>query len=85
MPFRLKRPEPLALELTLCARLGEGQAVHGIPPFAIQKSARLTLCRPVVSGSARFGIDMVSPAYSASVSLRSEGRRMNRLSEGVIS
>ena len=53
MPFRLKRPEPLALELTLCARLGEGQAVHGIPPFAIQKSARLTLCRPVVSGSGK--------------------------------
>ena len=53
MPFRLKRLEPLALELTLCARLGEGQAVHGIPPLAIQKSARLTLCRPVVSGSGK--------------------------------
>ena len=42
VPFRLKRPESLAMELTLGARFGKRQSVYGIPPLAVRKGARST-------------------------------------------
>jgi hypothetical protein len=41
MPFRLKGPESLAIELNLCAPFGKRQGVYGVPPRAIRKGAQL--------------------------------------------
>jgi hypothetical protein len=67
------------MELTLGARLGKRQSVYGISPPV--DSTRLHSGRV----GAGFAIDMMAPAYSTSVSLRSEGAGMNRLSEDDVS
>src|SRR5207237_1574943 len=46
MPFWLKGPEALAIELSFCARFGKWQSVYGVPPLAVAKSAPWDLYRP---------------------------------------
>jgi hypothetical protein len=76
--FRLKRAKSLTAELSFCARFGKRQRVHRIPPLAIRPTA-CEGCRGVIlQGRARFAIDMVLPAYSASVNLRADGGRISR-------
>jgi hypothetical protein len=48
MPFRLKRSELLSLKLTLCARLGERESVHCIPPLTLREGGRLRLRWPEI-------------------------------------
>jgi hypothetical protein len=85
MPFRLKGPESLAVELTLCARFGERQAVQGVPPLAIRKAPGL-LCQTLGWGHrARPRIDTGLPTHSGTASLRSEDGRMSRCSKGALS
>jgi hypothetical protein len=56
VPFRLKRPECLAIELTLRAHFGKWQSVYGVPPLATGKSSVRTLHRLVMAGSGFGGV-----------------------------
>jgi len=76
-PFRLKRPESLAMQLNLGTRFGKRQVCTAYQRSQ-SESAPGRLGTASSRGCARPGITIVAPIQSASVKDRSEAGRVNR-------